>query len=155
MEVVAHHRRSYDAGDLVEDPSHIKELKAYKRRARKGAATNILIARVPVANDFLQAIVARGHKFGAAVTSLLRLHDIHGRTRLEAAIAEAIAHDALNVASVRHILERVPTEMNVPPQLQVVLPKDSKAAGIAVRMADFREFDRLLSNSSDDQELKS
>lgn len=153
--VVAHHRRSFGSGAVVENPEHVAELKRQKRRARKGAAMNRLLTRVPVAEELLRHIAEHGLNVGSAVHNLTLLHDAYGREDLEKAIQEAIRCEAFHIPAVRCILERIAAASAEPPRCQVTLAKDSKAAGIVVRMADYREFDRLAKDDDDEEEAAS
>lgn len=150
--VVAHHRRNFGSGAIVENPEHVAELKRRKRRARKGAAMNRLLTRVPVVEELLRHLAERGMNIGSAVHNLTLLHDAYGRESLERAIQEAIRCEAFHIPAVRSILERISAPGSEPPRRQVSLAKDSKAAGIVVRMADYREFDRLTKDGAGEEE---
>lgn len=141
--VVAHHRRSFGSGVVVEDPAHVAELKRQKRRARKGAAMNRLLIQVPVVEELLRHFAERGMNIGSAVHNLTLLHDTYGREALEGAIEEAIRCETFHIPAVRSVIERTAMADPEPPRRQVSIPEDSKAAGITVRMTDYRDFDRL------------
>jgi len=51
---IADHPRSYDRGAQIEDPEHIGQLVAYKRRAREHRGANRLTAAVPASNELLE-----------------------------------------------------------------------------------------------------
>src|SRR3984957_19559174 len=89
-EILARHRRSYDKGDQIEDPTHIEALVADKRAARRHRGTDRLAQAAPASPTLLLGAAARGNNLGAITAALLRLLDRYGATELNAAIREAI-----------------------------------------------------------------
>ena len=103
---VARHRRSYDKGERVEDPAHLEELIAKKRKARRGRDMDRLTRRVPSCQDFLVELAQRGKNLGNATQRLLILLETYGAEALEAAIQEARTREVIHVSGVCQILEQ-------------------------------------------------
>ena len=59
-EVIATHQRSYDRGEVVEDPAHKKALLKLRRRAQSSSAMQQLTAQIPEAELFLQGAFDKG-----------------------------------------------------------------------------------------------
>ncbi|WP_232457856.1 Mu transposase domain-containing protein [Burkholderia ubonensis] len=72
-EMIASHRRSYDRGAQIEDPTHIKTLQSFKRAARQHRGVDGLTKAVPICQTLLVRAAERGANIGAITTALLRL----------------------------------------------------------------------------------
>ena len=153
MVQVASHRRSFDAGEMVEDRDHLKELVDRKREARLGRGQDRLVRAAPEAHELLQSLAARGDNLGSAVARLLDLLDCYGANALRHAIKEALHEDAPHPRSVRHLLlKRLEEETSAPP-LPVDLPDDERIRNLSVRPHSLDSYDRLavpLSEKSSD-----
>jgi len=104
--VIATHPRSFDRDQQIEDTAHLQGLESAKRNARKARSSDVLVRAAPSSARLL-ALLAQQHKaLGRHVADLRRLLRTYGAARLEAAIAEALAHDAPHPQAVQHILER-------------------------------------------------
>ena len=151
-DVIGHHRRSYGAGESIEDPDHIAELKRRKAKAREGAAQHSIVARVPVCRELFLQLADHRLSIGAAVKHLSRLIALYDRAEIDQAVREAIACGSPHPNSVQHILERRSKEKDDRPILPVRLEDGSKGKGINVQMTDFRDFDRLAASAGDSTE---
>jgi hypothetical protein len=71
--ILAEHPRSYAKGEQIEDPSHIEELVAFKRRARQHRAQDRLAKAVPASLELLQQAAQRGTPLPRLSAQLLHL----------------------------------------------------------------------------------
>ena len=106
QELIATHRRSWDKGQVVEDPAHLDELWRAKRKARLHRGQDRLLRAVPQAEELLVALGQRQRHLGSAVDRLLGLLDEHGQAELAVAVAEALAAGSPHPETVRLILDR-------------------------------------------------
>lgn len=143
LEVVANHHRSFDSGEVVEEPSHVAALVQAKRRARAGRATDRLQRAAPSSQKLLVDLARRGENLGAATTALVRLLDRYGAAELEIAIVEALGQGVSHPHAVRHVLERRRRERDQPPPLPVDLPDDPRVRDIVVRPPRLDPYDHL------------
>lgn len=104
-EIIAEHDRSFDRRARVEDPEHLRALVATKRRAREGAGMSRLTSAAPATRVMLDRAAQRGQNPCSLVAKLLELLDNYGAEALEAAVAEANAHDRVGSGPVRTALE--------------------------------------------------
>lgn len=151
LEVVAVHRRSFDAGDCVEHPPHVAALVQDKRRARQGRATDRLARAAPTSQKLLVLLAERGENLGAATTALVRLLDRYGAGELEIAIAEALEQGVGHPHAVRHVLERRRRERNQPPPVPVELPDDPRVRNLVVRPHALETYDTLREARKEEQ----
>ncbi len=151
LSVAATHPRSYDAGQVIEDPAHVAALVAEKRRARQGRGLDRLQRAVPASQALLQALAERGGGLGGAVTALLRLLDAYGAADLEPAITEALARGAPHPHAVRHVLERRRHERDEPLPIAVTLPDDPRVRDLVIRPHALDSYDTLQPEGTDDE----
>jgi transposase len=103
---VAHHRRSYDCRQCIEDPAHIAALVEQKRKAFGATAVSRLKHAAPEIERFLAAAFERGQSVARQTRRLLELLDDYGAKEFSAAINEALENDTPHADSVAFILGR-------------------------------------------------
>lgn len=140
QELIATHSRSYDKGQVIEDPSHVRALVESKRRARRERAIDRLERAAPLSRDILQELAEHGHNLGSATQMLSQLLDRHGAHELQAALAEAIKAGTLYPHAVRQILERRLNERGLPPPMPVRVEND---IDVSVTPHELDSYDEL------------
>lgn len=148
-DVVARHKRSYDKGQVIEDPEHIEALIDYKRQARRHRGIDRLRHAAPQAEDFLTRAAQRGHNLGSVTKRLLDLLDHYGAAEVAAAIAEVNKRDLVHVAAVRQLLEQQRHARGRTTPLPVPLG-EPRLRDLAVRPHDLRTYDTLGDDRDDD-----
>jgi transposase len=103
---IARHRRSYDRHQRIEDPAHIAELVADKRKAFGSTATARLAGSIPRIGEFLDAAFTRGESAARQTKQLLALLDDYGAAELRIAVAEALERQTPRANSVAFILQQ-------------------------------------------------
>jgi hypothetical protein len=141
---VAHHVRSYDHGQRLEDPAHVAALAREKRRAHEVRGRDRLRQSCPRADLFLAALAGRGEPLAPPTLALLRLLDQYGAAALEMALADALTRGAINAASVAHLLDQQARARHTPPPLPVVLPDDPRVRDLRVPPHRLSTYDALL-----------
>jgi len=150
--VLAAHRRSYDAGVVVEDPAHLEKLTAEKRRAFELRRRDRLRGACPSAATFLDALARRGEPVRAHAERLTRLLDAHGPGAVEAALREALDRGAVSAASVAHLLDQRARAKKAPPPIPVVLPDDPRVRDLRVTPHALTLYDALAKETDDDDD---
>jgi transposase len=148
---VAHHRRSYDQGQRLEDPAHLAALVHAKRRAHDLRGRDRLRQSCPHADAFLEALAVRGDPLAPQTLALGRLLDQYGAAALEAALADALTRGALNAASVAHLLDQRARARHTPPPLAVVLPDDPRVRDLRITPHRLTTYDALLRPHADEE----
>lgn len=149
-DVVATHPRSYDKGQQLEDPRHVLELEAQKRRARRHRGMDRLQHAAPNSRKLLVQLAERGGNLGSATAALLRHLDAYGAATLEGAIGEVLDSDTPHPEAVRQVLERRQRERGAPPPIAVALPDDPRVRDIRVRPHHLDTYDALSPKDNDD-----
>ncbi len=152
QQVIASHARSFDRGAQIEDPAHLQALAAEKAAARAHRAIDRLHHAAPSAKTLFLRAAERGANLGALTRGLLRVLEAHGPGALEAAIAEALAHDSAHLGAVRQALDRQRHARALPPPLAVALPEDPRLRTLTVRPHPLREYDALQPEATDAHE---
>jgi transposase len=151
-EVIATHERSFDRNQTIEEPSHVANLVAWKRQARKHRAMDCLQRAAPTSRELLIHLAEQGQNLGSATAALMRLLDLYGAESLEAAIVEAIEKGSPHPHSVRHVLERRRREQGKPPALPVRLPASAKVRDVSVRPHSLKTYESLNKEKGDEEE---
>jgi len=147
---IADHPRSYDRGAQIENPAHVADLVAYKRRAREHRGSNRLTNAVPASKDLLARAAARGSNLGSVTLGLLRLLDRFGAAELQAAIEDALANGAPHPHSVRIALERRREARQAPPPIAIDFPEHVRAKDTFVQPHQLATYDTLTEQRNDD-----
>jgi hypothetical protein len=151
-QVVATHPRSYDRGQQVEDPAHIKALVERKQEARMHRGMNYLCRMVPQTQEMLTRLAQRGDNLGSATAALVRLLAHYGPAEVQAAVAEALQQGAAHPHAVRHILDRRTRARLAPPPVEVALPKDSPLRSVCVVPHALSSYDTLTKETDHDDD---
>ena len=152
------HQRLEDAGITVSRPwlTQISQrsvglLEANKRAGRAHRATDRLHYAAPSAGRLLQLAAVRGVHLGSLTRGLTELLDTHGAAALDAAIAAALAEDAVHLPAVRHFIDLHRAERGASPPIPVTLPDDPRVRDLAVRPHDLAEYEKLAQESPDER----
>lgn len=149
----ARHRRSYDRGAVVEDPAHVAELAAEKRRAHELRGRDRLRAQCPRADAFIDLLARRGLPLSPEVARLGRLVDRYGAGEVDAAIALAVERGAISAASVAHIVDQRARHKKAPPPLGVILPDDPRVRDLRVTPHALGPYDALSTHKEEENDV--
>jgi transposase len=149
--VIATHRRSFDRGAQIEEPAHIQALEAQKRAGRAHRAIDRLHYATPSAARFFQLAAGRGVHLGSLTRGLIELLDTHGAAALQAALAAALAEEAVHLAAVRHFIDLHRAQRGQSPPIPVTLPDDPRVRELAVRPHNLAEYEKLARETSDER----
>lgn len=149
--LLAEHARSYDRHAQIENPAHLDELVAVKRRAREHRGANRLTNAVPVSKELLLRAAERGSNLGSMTLVLLQLLERFGPVELQAAIEEALANGAPHQHSVRIALEKRREARQAPPPIGVTLPEHVRAKDVLVQPHRLDTYDTLTELHNDER----
>ncbi len=142
-DVVAEHGRSWGRDEVVEDPTHVAALVAHKRRSKEAYGVGRLHHVAPSSRALLQKAAADGRPLGPLVAGLLKLVEHDGAEAVEAAVADALAHDAPHLGAVKQGLDRARHARGRPPPVRVALPPDPRLDGLVVAPHPLASYERL------------
>lgn len=151
VEVVAEHRRSWDAGEVVEDKRHVDDLVEVKRKARAHRGMDRLRRTTTHAASFLQRAAERGRNLGNTTAKLLELLDEYGPLALDEGLAEVLERDVIHVPSVRQVVEQRRRASGRPLPNAIPL-SDPRLRDVVVRPHDLSTYDQLLAEDDDDDD---
>lgn len=150
--VIARHARSYDRGQVVEQPEHVAALVAHKRQARQHRAVSYLTHAVPLCQELLAQAAQRGDAIGSISATLLDLLAQYGAAELAVAVKEALAAGVPHPNAVRLALERRRTARGSPPPVALVLPEHVRRRDMPVPPHRLDSYDQLTKPEDDDDE---
>lgn len=142
-EVIAQHPRSYDKGDQVEDPTHVRDLVERKRRAKQHRGLDRLSRQVKNAPALLDLVAKRGGNLGNVTARLLKYVDEYGAVSVEEAVAEAMERGTPHPTAVRFLLERRRQASGHPVPIPVELPNDPRVRDLSVRPHSLDTYDQI------------
>ena len=148
---VAKHGRSWDEGQVIEDPAHVEALVRAKANARQAKGRDRLTDAVPETDVVFDALALRGENIGSHAARLLRLLDEYGAQELKAAVQIAVEREAWGSGSVAHILEQRRREQGLPPPVRVELPDDPRVRDLQITPHDLEEYDELGNDEDEEQ----
>ncbi len=149
LEVIAEHERSWDKGQRIEDPQHVKELVAYKRNARQHRGLGRLQHAAPASEDFLCRVAERGLNLGSVTAQLLKLLDEYGASELDVALVEINGRELVHVPAIRMLLEQQRHAKGRPAPLAVSLPDDPRVRELVVRPHALTTYDNFDDGDDD------
>ena len=140
---IAHHRRSYDRGQVLADPAHQEALLAEKRKAYGGTPSGRLTQAVPETEALLEAAFQRGESPAQQTRQLLRLLDEYGAEELRAAMAEAVERGTPRASSVAFLLKKRRRLRTDPGPRPVDLSRRPELQDVHVQPHDPESYDDL------------
>lgn len=154
QQALATHPRCWDKAQQIEIEAHVQELVQHKRAARAHRDTDRLVHALPQVQDLLTEAAKRGEPLGRIARELQELLDVHGRTQMTAAVADAMSRGVAHPHAVRLALQHQrqrqrQRQQQTPPPLGVALSAQVRARDIAVRPHSLDGYDRLTQESDD------
>lgn len=149
QQVLATHPRCWGKGQQIEVDAHLEELVRHKRAARAHRNTDRLVHAIPQIQTLLSEAAKRGEPLGRTASQLQELLDVHGRTQMTAAVADALTRGVPHPNGVRLALERH-RQQQTPPPLGMALPAHIRERDIAVRPHNLDGYDQLIAGAHDD-----
>lgn len=149
QEVLATHPRSFDKGLQIEIPAHIEALLEHKHQASQHRGTDRLAQAVPQSRDLLIQAADRGEPLGRITVALLHLLDRYGATELQAGIQEALQRGVPHPNAVRLALERRRETRELPPPVEITLPRHVQDRDTPVQAHQLDGYDQITEVSHD------
>jgi hypothetical protein len=147
---IARHGRSYDTGQTIEDLAHLEGLLAATRQANPSTGRDRLRLAVPAIAPLFERLAARGESLRAHTARLLALLDDYGAPELAAAVAQALARDALGAGAIAHILETRRRQRGQQPPIPLALPDRPGVRDLDVPSHPLESYDVLTRSDPDD-----
>ena len=151
-EEIARHARSYDTGQTIEDLAHLEGLLAATRQANPSSGRDRLRVAVPLIATLLERLAARGESLRDHTGRLLALLDDYGPQEVTAAVADALARDALGASAITHILETRRRQRGQKPPIPLALPDRPGVRDLDVTPHPLESYDDLARPDPDDPE---
>jgi len=149
---IARHTRSYDTGQTIEDLTHLEGLLAATRQANPSSGRDRLRVAVPLIATLLERLAARGESLRDHTGRLLALLDDYGPQEVTAAVADALARDALGASAITHILETRRRQRGQKPPIPLALPDRPGVRDLDVTPHPLESYDDLARPDPDDPE---
>jgi hypothetical protein len=139
---IATHPRCWNVRKQIEDPAHVEELLAYKKRARRDRGTDRLHHASPASEVFLCKVAERGGNLGSTVANLLKYLDTFGAEALEEALREAAQNETPHLYAVRQMLDQHRHKRNAPPPVSLPVSDDPRVTAQRVFTRNLSTYDK-------------
>lgn len=141
-EKMAEHKRSYGKGEVIENPSHIEELKQRKAMGVPQSARGELLARMPHLKDYLEMITQDNRSIGSSISALSRLEQSYGTAKVNSALKEALESATTQIGAISLILDREREAYAEEVPLPIAL-SDNPRLHVTVRPLNTKAYDNL------------
>lgn len=148
-EEIARHRRSYSRHEQVEDPRHLRALRA-KKQARDATLPARLMPLQKEIDAFLRAALEKGESKAPVTQKLLQLRDDYGLALLKDALVVAVKNGTPRVSSVAYLLDKSQRQKRRRLPMPITLTTRPELADLSVTPAEPEIYDELSFNSNDD-----
>ena len=142
-QVIARHARSYDRGQIIEDPAHLAALAEQKRHAHALRGRDRLRASCKNADAFLDALALKNEPLGPSTRRLLQLLDSDGARALDEALKDALGRGAVSADSVAHLVDQKARSKKRPPKISLSASQDERVRTLRVTPHDLAAYDAL------------
>lgn len=149
--LLASHRRSFDCGEVIEDPTHRKALFQLRRKAQTSTVIERLTALVPEAERFLHQAFEKGESVRGLTQKLLLLLDDYGKHELRQAIQTALERQTPRLSSVAFLLRKRRISSKHKPPLPVQLHYRPDLAELYIQPHPPEVYDELFESNPDEQ----
>lgn len=140
---IAHHPRSFDRHELVEDPAHLRGERERKQRAVGASFPPRLLPVKRQVDDFLGALLKRGESPRAVLPKLLLLLEDYGLAALREALAVTLENGTPSLSAVAYLLQKSLRTRRKAQPLPITLTTRPELADLAVNPADPEIYDDL------------
>lgn len=143
--IVAKHPRSYDKARQIEEPKHIEDLSAQKKKARCHRGQHRLTQALSQGHVFLEQAAQKGYVLRGIVKDLIQLLEDYGAADLDEAMKEALMKDVAHPNAVRINLQRLLDERNQAPPISLDCSKDKRVRDLVIKPHALTDYDSLNS----------
>jgi len=122
--LVAEHLRSYDRGQDIENPDHVKPLLERKRRADEQHIVKRFLSISPKAEIYYRQMAERKLSWHLHVRKIVALADVYGAEKVARAIDDALVYQAFSSDYIANILEQRERRLPEPGPLTLLRKQD-------------------------------
>ncbi len=151
-EQVACHVRSWDRGQQVENPEHIRELWERKKAAKTDHATDRMVSACPRITELFDVIQQRKQSLSKPIKALQSLLDDYGAAEFAAAVNTALDSQTYHAGGVQQVLEQRRESRDQQPLIPLSLPQKASAELTQVKPASLSDYDQILNNHQQSEE---
>ena len=147
VQVVALHPRSFEKGKQIENPHHISDLVAEKRKANKHRSIDRLRAVAPSCEKFFCKAAQRGLNLGRLTQLLLQMLDLYGAGELEAALSEILNAGPIHSQQVLTVLQRRRAAKGLPPPVPLHFAQ-VQTNQVSIKPLSLKTYDQLINHEA-------
>jgi transposase len=146
---IARHHRSWDRGQVIDDPAHKEALLAHRRRALRTEGQTVLTRSVPEVDALIDATFQAGEPQSRTVRSLESLLRLWGADALRAAVVEVLRRGTPSLTSLHVILEQQHRQRRRPAVSPLDLGDRPELEALHVQPHSLEDYDDLTDDNDD------
>ncbi len=150
---VAHHIRSYEKYQVIENPHHYEGILAQRKKAQATKIQESFLALLPEAKDYLAGLIAAELSLSSHLARIHELGHLYGSATLASAIRHALAFKAFGAEYVQRIILQQRAALNMPDPQPLVLSRKPHWNSLAVEQTDLALYDQLFDSHPPAEEL--
>jgi hypothetical protein len=136
--IVAEHPRSWGRHRVFEHPEHVRPILDWKRAARTAKHRDLLLSLCAEGRAYLDGLLSTGRRLDLHLARIADLCDLHDRTAVAAAVADALARGLFGGGYVEQLLRDRTVQHAVP---QVPLDHAPELANVRVSPHSLEVYD--------------
>ena len=122
--LIATHPRSYERGEKIRNPDHVKELVTQRKKARDQTLLLAFLALSPEAQPYARALEEKRLNPQHHIQKIVALSEIYGPDKVARALADALVFEAYGCEYIANILEQRERPVAAPGALHLTRRQD-------------------------------
>jgi transposase len=142
-EELARHKRSYDAGEKVEDRGHREAIESYRNKPRISHAIQKLSEDLPDLEALIRQWIESQLDTKALTNFVSKAKDLHGADRVNQVVLRALKQNASRIEDLSCYLGESLQVIEANPPLNLILPENPAVRDLTIRSHDLNLYDDL------------
>lgn len=145
---VALHKRSYERGMVIEDPSHYAGLLAEKKKAFASKLKDHFLGLGELSHAYLDGLLKTDLQLPHHIRSIMEYVQMYGKTEVLQAMDHALQHNAYGAPYLKNIIFQQRSARGMQESVPIVIPAKPAWTRISVEEQDLSLYDDLCAEKS-------
>lgn len=141
---VAHHLRSYEKYQIIENPHHYEGILAQRKKAQATKTHESFLALRPEAKEYLAGLMATELHVHSHLAKIQKLVALYGKSAVASALLHALSFKAFGAGYIQRILLQQRAAKNIPEPQPIILSRKPQWNQLAVEQTDLAIYDQLF-----------
>lgn len=146
---IAKHKRSYERGQVIEDPKHFEGILAAKKKALSYRTQKNFLEMGPLADAYLEGLSLANVHIGRNIARIMELVATCGKTEVLEAMQTAHEHRAYGAAYVQNIIAQKRAANGLKEIVPIQIPDKPSWNELVTEEPDLALYDRIFEEKQD------